>query len=161
QRGGGAVNHGQPPCWVGHPRPGRVHGPLQGGGRLWAGPTHKGWLPAGAAACRGNSPQGQRLRARRAAASPQGQKSLAARRPQGGRLYGARKGLPLTTSNAACRGCSAGRRGGRPLVGQLLVGKDSRRLRRGSGDDGAEGARGKLWFLFVKRTILPLEFRKF
>ncbi|RZS25786.1 hypothetical protein BHM03_00059046 [Ensete ventricosum] len=72
------------------------------------------------------SPQGQRLRARRATASP-----------------------------AASRGGDVvGRRGGCPLARRLRVGQGRRRLRRGSGD-GAEGEKGKLGFPFVKRTILP------
>ncbi|RRT33218.1 hypothetical protein B296_00004753 [Ensete ventricosum] len=48
----------------------------------------------------------------------------------------ARKGLP-----PASRGGGAGRRGGRPLAGQLLVAKGSRRLRRGS--SGGDAVRVK------------------
>ncbi|RWV99086.1 hypothetical protein GW17_00038030 [Ensete ventricosum] len=69
---------------------------------------------------------------------------LAARRPLGGRLQDAHKGLPLAGSPAASKGGDADRRGGHPLAGQHLVGKGSRRLRKGSGDDGGiEGARGR------------------
>ncbi|RZS15432.1 hypothetical protein BHM03_00047269, partial [Ensete ventricosum] len=45
----------QPPCRAGHPRPGRSQGPLQGGGRLLAGPTRKGRSPAGVASRRADS----------------------------------------------------------------------------------------------------------
>ncbi|RWV84293.1 hypothetical protein BHE74_00017012 [Ensete ventricosum] len=48
QQGGGAANHGQPPCRAGHPRLGRGQGPLQGGG--WLRPA----APAGAIATRGH-----------------------------------------------------------------------------------------------------------
>ncbi|RWV97769.1 hypothetical protein GW17_00039422 [Ensete ventricosum] len=75
---------------------------------------------------------------------------------QGGRLQDARKGLSPATNPAAIKGDGVDRRGGRLLAGWLPAGKDNRRLRRGSGDDGAEGARGKIGFPFVKKTILPL-----
>ncbi|RZR82141.1 hypothetical protein BHM03_00008504 [Ensete ventricosum] len=63
---------------------------------------------------------------------------------KGGRLLGARKGLPPVASPAASRGDSAGSKGGRPLAGWMPTGKGSRRLRRGSngGDSGADGVRG-------------------
>ncbi|RWW15776.1 hypothetical protein GW17_00020369, partial [Ensete ventricosum] len=53
------------------------------------------------------------------------------------RLRPACKGLPPAASPAANRGGSASRRGGRPLAGWLPIAKGNRRLRRGSGDDGA------------------------
>ncbi|RWW38237.1 hypothetical protein BHE74_00056544, partial [Ensete ventricosum] len=46
------------------------------------------------------------------------------------------KGQPIAASPTASRGNDAGRRGGRPLVGQLLATKSSRCLCRGSGGGG-------------------------
>ncbi|RRT64874.1 hypothetical protein B296_00016480 [Ensete ventricosum] len=50
----------------------------------------------------------------------------------------------------------------RPLAGRLLAGKGNRRLRRGSGDDDVEGARGKLGFFFyLKDYFAPLNLENF
>ncbi|RWW20724.1 hypothetical protein GW17_00015146 [Ensete ventricosum] len=54
---------------------------------------------------------------------------------KGDQLQGARKGLPHAASLVVSR------RGGRPLAGRLPMGKDNRRLCRGS-DGDAEGERG-------------------
>ncbi|RWV83072.1 hypothetical protein GW17_00055370 [Ensete ventricosum] len=85
--------------------------------------TCKGRSAVARPLARGDRPQEQQpargghLRARSAAASPQG--------PTG-------KGLPPAAIPAASRGDGAGRRGGRPLVRWLLAANGSRRLRRGS-----------------------------
>ncbi|RZR83068.1 hypothetical protein BHM03_00009616 [Ensete ventricosum] len=49
-------------------------------------------------------------------------------------------GAAATRGTTANRGGDAGRRGGRPLAGQLSTGKGSRCLRRGSGSDGGGAA---------------------
>ncbi|RRT58449.1 hypothetical protein B296_00018141 [Ensete ventricosum] len=73
---------------------------------------------------------------------------------KGGRLQGARKGLPPAASPDAKSGGDANCRGGRPLAGQLPAGKGSRCLRRGSGG-GGEGER-VVRASFGERMILPL-----
>ncbi|RRT35847.1 hypothetical protein B296_00040496 [Ensete ventricosum] len=79
-----------------------------------------------------------------------------------GRLQGARKGLPPAASPIASRGDDTRRRGGRPLVGRLLVGKGSRRLYRGSGDsDGAEGERGVRASFREKDDPAPINSKNF
>ncbi|RZS10464.1 hypothetical protein BHM03_00041697 [Ensete ventricosum] len=59
---------------------------------------------------------------------------------RGDRLWPGRpasKGMPPTASPAASRGGAAGRRGDHPLAGRLSAAKGSRRMRNGSGSDGA------------------------
>ncbi|RZR88719.1 hypothetical protein BHM03_00016349 [Ensete ventricosum] len=75
----------QPPCRVGHPRPGRGQGPLQGGGWLRLGPARKGGQrrPQGAAIAREHS-----------------------------LLQGARKGLPPTGATTPAAGVAAPWQGG-------------------------------------------------
>ncbi|RRT50235.1 hypothetical protein B296_00003279 [Ensete ventricosum] len=82
------------------------------GGQPWPGYLQ------GAAAHNGSSPQGAATRGH-------------------SRLQPARKGLPPVASPATSRGDVAGRRGDRPLAGQLSAVKGSRHLRRGSGGDAA------------------------
>ncbi|RWV94094.1 hypothetical protein BHE74_00039191 [Ensete ventricosum] len=109
--------------------------------------------------CRADQPRPTLIQSQPPTASPQGAATCRggtcghamlppARRVDSRWQCGARKGLPPTASPTASKGDDAGRRGGHPLVGRLPVGKGS--------DDGTEGARGKLGFPFVKRTILPL-----
>ncbi|RWW11821.1 hypothetical protein GW17_00024542 [Ensete ventricosum] len=100
-------------------------------GQSWPAPT-QGRPPT----TRASNPQGRCLRA-----------PLATRRPQG---------LSPNVSPIASRGGGTGRKGGRLLAGRLPTSKNSRLLRRGRCGDGAKGARGKLGFSFVKRTILLL-----
>ncbi|RRT66041.1 hypothetical protein B296_00005844 [Ensete ventricosum] len=98
------------------------------------------------AARRGRSPQGRpmpliRAETRRGGSRPRAH-PLTARRPQRGvgcrvptRGYRPRPALPPTGARASARvGC--------PFARWLPTGKGSRRLRRGNGDDGADGVRG-------------------
>ncbi|RWV96255.1 hypothetical protein GW17_00041052 [Ensete ventricosum] len=123
-QGGGAANHGQPLCKVGHP---------------WSGQQR----PQGVAARRGDAGgQKCRPRARPTTASPQGWQLLAAWRSQRGLAVGRSQGL-LPTASRAGRGGGASRKGGRPLAGRLPTGKGNRSQRRGnSDDDDAEEERG-------------------
>ncbi|RWV79072.1 hypothetical protein GW17_00059855 [Ensete ventricosum] len=82
---------------------------------------------AGAAACRGGSCENTYL-----------QRDAC----KGGRLQGARKGLPPVASPVANRGSNVGRRGGRLFAGWLPACKGSRWLRSSGDDDDAYGARG-------------------
>ncbi|RZS28786.1 hypothetical protein BHM03_00062427 [Ensete ventricosum] len=123
---------------VGHPRPNRGQGPLQGGGRLWPGPASKGaqgQQPAreAGAARRGSSPWGRQppVGTPACSATPSRGCRMQGRRR---RLQGARKGLPPVASPAVSRGGG----GRRPPLSRVAVGG------RGSsgGGDGADGARG-------------------
>ncbi|RWV78747.1 hypothetical protein GW17_00060231, partial [Ensete ventricosum] len=81
---------------------------------------------------------------------------------KGGRLQGARKGLPPAASSTANRGDGANRRGGRPLVGQLPAGKGNRRLRRGSSDGcDTKGERGVRASFGEKDDPAPINLRNF
>ncbi|RWW53101.1 hypothetical protein BHE74_00040434, partial [Ensete ventricosum] len=148
QRGGGAVSHDQPPCGANHPRPGRGQGPLQGGG----------WLRPGSAV-----PAGRSVTHRHDRLWPayRGSNCLQRGAREGGRLQGARKGLPPASSPTASRGSDTSRRGGRPLVGRLPAGKGSHRLHRGSGGDGAEGERGVRASFGEKDDPAPMNSRNF
>ncbi|RZS25497.1 hypothetical protein BHM03_00058702 [Ensete ventricosum] len=64
---------------------------------------------------------------------PQAQ-SLGARHPQGRPIA---EGRPLVASPATSRGDGASRRGGRPLVGRLPVGKGHHHQRRGDSSGSA------------------------
>ncbi|RWW84735.1 hypothetical protein BHE74_00006641 [Ensete ventricosum] len=129
QRGGATTNHGHPPCRADHPRLGRSL-PIRDVG----------------AARRGRSPQGRpmpliRAETHRGGSCPRAHQ-LAARRPQ--------RGVGCRVPARGCRprpalsptGARASARGGCPFVRWLPTGKGSRRLRRGNGDDGADGVRG-------------------
>ncbi|RWW21764.1 hypothetical protein GW17_00014067 [Ensete ventricosum] len=95
-------------------------------------PTCKGQQLAGEAACRVGACGHDGLRP--------------ARRGSSRWQHGARKGLPPVASPTASRG-------GSTAAGVAAPWQGNRRLRRGS---DAEGARGKLGYPFVRRTILPL-----
>ncbi|RRT34443.1 hypothetical protein B296_00052219, partial [Ensete ventricosum] len=151
----GVASYGQAPCRGGRPRPKPLagvvdldqdQGPLQRGCQLWPGqptravdhcqPTARPWLaydrgcPQGAItlACKGVACKGvacgQKLPLARATAHRYARK--------GGAYSGADHGR-----DADRKGNSA-----RPLAERLSVGKGSCRQRRGSDDDGVEGARG-------------------
>ncbi|RZR73665.1 hypothetical protein BHM03_00026798 [Ensete ventricosum] len=75
---------------------------------------------------------------------------------------GARKGLPPTASPAINRGRGVGHRGGRPLAERLVVGKGSRRLRRGSDSyNSKEGARGVRASFLEKDDPAPMNYGNF
>ncbi|RWV92682.1 hypothetical protein GW17_00044923 [Ensete ventricosum] len=75
---------------------------------------------------------------------------------------GARKGLPPTASLAINRGRGVGHRGGRPLAERLVVGKGSRRLRRGSDSyNSKEGARGVRASFLEKDDPAPMNYGNF
>ncbi|RZS23249.1 hypothetical protein BHM03_00056143, partial [Ensete ventricosum] len=113
QRGGGAANHGQPPCSTGHPWPDQLqgvagcgHGPLQGGGRLRPKPLARAaasmrgrpraWLaPAGAAPAGVGSARGQAARGSHPRLGSKGR--LPAARLQGAAT---RPGLPPARATA-------------------------------------------------------------
>ncbi|RZS25845.1 hypothetical protein BHM03_00059107, partial [Ensete ventricosum] len=82
------------------------------------------------ATCKGRPPAGTVGFGQPAGAVGSGQHVRASRqRP-------ARKGLSPAASPTTSRGGGAGRRGGRPLAGRVPTAMGSRRLRRGSDDDG-------------------------
>ncbi|RWW51777.1 hypothetical protein BHE74_00041857 [Ensete ventricosum] len=93
------------------------------------------------------NPQGRPTALARGDSCPQGQQPVGAA-PAGRSAARGHSFLQRDTCKGGpATGCpqwaGAGCRGGRPLAGQLLVGKGNRRLRRGnSGGGGAEGARG-------------------
>ncbi|RZS17744.1 hypothetical protein BHM03_00049926 [Ensete ventricosum] len=154
QRGGGTASQGQPPTTRAQPKPTQ-----KGGQRLPHGAT---------TARRGNCPKGRRLRAEAqptgtvgcgqpvGAVATRGHSRLQHGARKGGRLQGARKGLSPAASPVASRGGGTSRRGGRPLVGRLPMGKGNRRLRKGSDDGGAAEGKEALWHPLEKRMILPL-----
>ncbi|RWW36054.1 hypothetical protein BHE74_00058953 [Ensete ventricosum] len=82
---------------------------------------------------------------------------------KGSNLQGAAspQGVAPATSPIASRGDGASRRGGRPLAGRLPTAKGSRRLRRGSGSDGAVRVMVGWGIFLSKRWLCPSEFEKF
>ncbi|RRT48265.1 hypothetical protein B296_00053208 [Ensete ventricosum] len=103
------VSHGQALYKGGWPRPGRLQPRLPARGRLDA----RRWPPAGAVAAHGHGRLWPACK--------------------GSRLQGAHKGLSPAVNPTASRSSDVDRRGGRPLVGQLPVGKGRRRQCRGGG----------------------------
>ncbi|RWV78908.1 hypothetical protein GW17_00060037, partial [Ensete ventricosum] len=118
--------------------------------------------------CRAGHPRrgplqgGSWLQPRLARKGDQRAQPLVVRRPQRGRLQGARKGLLPAASLVINRGDDASHRGGCPLAGWLPTGKGSRRLRRGSGgDDDADGERGVRASFGEKDDLAALNFKNF